>query len=167
MDLIYLAHPVRPRPDCDETVESNLASAEWWLLHLQRANPEAAFIAPWLQSLRLGVDDDRKPLLRRQGLNRARAGVKACAAIAVCGTHIGAGSLEETCALREGGVIHRFRSRNQRLTLPPTSSALIVSEWDLPIFMSSYRYGVFASSAEETARELVDAWERFAEEVLS
>lgn len=93
MDLIYLAHPVRPPPGSTETVESNLRDAEWWLTHLQRANPGVAIIAPWILELRLGIGDEAVPEDRVRGLARCREAAAACDAILLCGPRISSGSL--------------------------------------------------------------------------
>jgi hypothetical protein len=123
MEMIYLAHPVRPMPGSTETVESNLRDAEWWLCALQRANPDVAFAAQWVLDLRLGIGDDSNPEHRRIGLERCLAVAQCCTGIAICGPRIGSGSLAETRSHASNrhrfGVIHRFGRRDQVLVLPP------------------------------------------------
>lgn len=159
MDLIYLAHPVRPLPGSPRTVEANLASAEWWLAHLQRANPEVAIVAPWLQSLRLGVDDDGNPTRRRQGLARAVAATKRCDGIILCGPRISSGMLAELLGLRRDGIVHRFRSRHQPALLAPATRCASLDQWGTPLAFHDHRYGSVPLSPEETAREAIAAFE--------
>lgn len=121
MDLIYLAHPVRPLEGSTETVLSNLADAEWHLVHLQRANPGFAIIAPWIQELRLGIGDDANPEDRARGIARCRATAARCDGIILCGPRISSGMLAELAAMRDDQpapwTIHRFSRRNQSLDL--------------------------------------------------
>lgn len=165
MDLIYIAHPVRPLPGSTETVDSNLRDAEWWLLNLQRANPGVAFEMGWALELRLGVGDEAKPEDRRLGMARCRFKASRCAGIAICGPRIGSGSLAETHALG-GNMIHRFRDRTQSLVLEAPRRH-VIDEWNTPLWMHRLIYGSGPVSAEETQQELIAAFEAYADEVES
>lgn len=170
MDLIYIAHPVRPLPGSAETVESNLRDAERWLFNLQRANPGVAFIAPWITCLDLGIDDDADPVLRAQGLARCRAVVGRCTGIALCGPRISRGMLIEADALslsRSISVFHRFRDREQSLVLEQRPLAAPLDEWGTPLWMQRLLYGSVPVTSSETAMELLAAYEAFADEVES
>lgn len=159
MDLIYLAHPLRPPPGSTETIESNLDDAEWWLAALQRANPGVAIIAPWIQELRFGLDDEGA------GLARGKAAAAACNAIAVCGPRIGSGSLGEIMAhtgdRRRVPVIHRFRDRDQDLVLPPRHRLLFCDFADLtPVWLRRSLFGSCPQSVELVGAEILAAVER-------
>lgn len=159
MDLIYLAHPLRPLPGSTETVESNLRDAEWWLTNLQRANPGVAFVASWILDLRLGLDDEEA------GLARGQAAAAACNAIAICGPRIGSGSLGETIAhagdRRRVNVIHRFRDRNQDLVLPPRHRLLFCDFADVtPVWLQRCLFGACPQSVELVGSEILAAIER-------
>jgi hypothetical protein len=124
MDMIYIAHPVRPLPDSAETVESNLRDAEWYLVQLQRANPDVAFEMGWALELRLGIGDDNNPTSRAAGLARCVAKASRCTGIAICGPRIGSGSFAETMSVAQASrypIVHRFSSRLQDFKLPPRS----------------------------------------------
>lgn len=167
MDLIYLAHPVRPLPGTTETVESNLRDAEWWLHHLQRANPGVAIIAPWIHEFRIGVGDDSDESQGRPaGLDRCRAVVGRCTGIALCGPRISRGMLIEAEALsfsRSLPVFHRFRDRKEDplFDLRPIAP---LDEWGSPIFMHGILYGSVPVTALDTAMELLAAFEAYADE---
>lgn len=127
MSLIYLAHPVAPLPGSTETLETNLADAEWWLTALQRANPDVAIIAPWIQELRLCIGDDSDPESRRRGLARCRIAASRCDEIILCGQRISRGMLQELEAYRSRSapwVVHRFLHREQCLDLGVTRCQL-------------------------------------------
>lgn len=159
MDLIYLAHPLRPPPGSTETVESNLRDAEWWLAALQHANPTTAFVAPWIQELRLGLDDEAA------GLARGQAAAAACNAIAICGPRIGSGSLGETIAhagyRRRVNVIHRFRDRDQNLVIPPRHRMVFCDFADVtPVWLRRCLFGACPQSVELVGAEILAAIER-------
>lgn len=115
MRLIYLAHPVSPRDG--ETVESNLASAERWLVELSARNPDAVFLAPWIQALRLGIGDDSDPASRERGIQGCEAIAAACDEIVLCGPRISAGMARERSAC--GG--RAWRLQDAAVTLDPTA----------------------------------------------
>lgn len=171
MDLIYLAHPLRPPPGSTETVESNLRDAEWWLTNLQRANPGVAIIAPWILELRLGIGDEAVPEDRVRGLARCREAAAACDAILLCGPRIGSGSLSETmahaddhsgwAARRRVPVIHRFRDRDQDLVLPPRHRMVFCDFADItPVWLRRCLFGACPQSVELVGAEILAAIER-------
>lgn len=165
MDLIYLAHPLRPLPGSTETVESNLSDAEWWLTNLQRANPGAAIIAPWILELRLGIGDDAVPEDRVRGLARCHAAAERCSAILLCGPRISSGKLTEIMAhagdRRRVNVIHRFRDRNQDLVLPPRHRLLFCDFADVtPVWLQRCLFGACPQSVELVGAEILAAIER-------
>lgn len=171
MDLIYLAHPVAPVGD--ETVASNLDSAERWLVALQRANPGVAFVAPWIQELRLGIGDDSSPEDRARGIARCRAAAARCDGIALCGPRISRGMLAETIAIapayytRRRPVVHRFLDHDQSLVNEQRPLDAPLDEWGSPRWMQRRLYGSVPVTASETAMELLAAYEVYADEVQS
>lgn len=111
MRLIYLAHPVSPLDG--ETVESNLASAERWLVGLSARNPDAVFLAPWIQALRLGIGDDSDPVSRELGLQGCEAVAAACDEIVLCGPRVSRGMARERSAC--GGRAWRLQDHAETL----------------------------------------------------
>lgn len=168
MDLIYLAHPVRPRPGSTDTVAANLESARWWLYHLQRANPGVAFVSQWILEMSLGIGEDANPQHRTDGIARCigMAGCGAIRGIAICGTHIGSGSLAETRTIGQFSaglvpVIHRFRDRDQDLVLPPPHHR----RWcdfseETPWWLRRCQFGASPQSVELVGAEILAAIER-------
>lgn len=161
--LIYLAHPVSPI-ESTESVLSNLAAAERWLVLLQRANPRHAIIAPWIQEIRLGIGREDVPEDRAAGLDRCYITAGRCDGIALCGSSIRLGMFGEmrSCANREKRItVHRFRSIDQDPVLPrwPTLAdmASVARPWIADIW-----YGAVPESANATAAEIDAAAERFA-----
>ncbi len=168
MDLIYLAHPVRPLPGSTETVDSNLRDAEWWLAALQIANPGVAFAAQWILEIRLGIGEETNPEHRRTGIERCRAAASRCTGIAICGPRIGSGSLAETRAqassLTRGGCIHRFRDRGQDLVLPPRHRMRSCDFAEhTPTWLQYSVFGAAPQSVEIVGAEILAAIEREAQ----
>jgi len=165
MDMIYLAHPVAPLPGSTETVESNLDDAEWWLVHLQRANPDAAIIAPWIQELRLRIGVDSDPESRRRGLARCRATAARCDGIILCGSRISSGMMGELTAYRAARpapwTIHRFTRRDQTLDLSWARTQAFMHL--APMWLRWAWFGAFPQSAELVTQEILDAERREAE----
>lgn len=153
MDVYYLAHPVSTLGN--ETVESNLAEAERWLVALQRANPRVAIIAPWIQEIRLGIGDENNPEHRRLGLQRdyAVAAMKGLTGIAITGKRIGSGSLGELRAMAEGcwsPVVHRFRGHDQNIVFPHPNDAMhcdFSSGTSLAPWLQRCRFGLAPNSS--------------------
>lgn len=165
MDLICLAHPVRPLPGSTETVDSNLRDAEWYFVNLQRANPDVAFMMDWGLEMRLGVGRDENPEERAAGIARAVARASRCTGIAICGPRIGSGSLAETVAHadnpRRYGVIHRFSRRDQDLALPPRHRLMHCDfSRHTPIWLTSCLFGAVPQSVEIVGAEILAAIER-------
>jgi len=167
MDLIYLAHPVRPRPGSTDTVASNLDAARWWLHALQRANPRVAFVSQWLLEMSLGIGEESNPQHRTEGIARdiALAGCGAISGIAICGPRIGSGSLAEARAV--GGsagmtpVIHRFSDREQDLVLPPQHHLRWCDFSDAtPWWLRRCQFGAAPQSVELVGAEILAAIER-------
>jgi hypothetical protein len=168
MDLIYLAHPVRPRLGSTDTVNSNLESSRWWLYHLQRANPGVAFVSQWLLEMTLGLDEDSNPQHRTDGIARciAMAGCGAIAGVAICGTHIGSGSMAETHAVGSSSVgivpaIHRFINRGQNLILPDRRDLRWCDFSEAtPYWLRRCQFGAAPESVELVGAEILAAIER-------
>lgn len=164
MDLIYLAHPLRPLPGSTETVDSNLDDAEWWLAALQRANPGVAIIAPWIQELRLGVGDEAAAEDRARGLARCRATAERCNGIALCGPRISSGKLgelESVACGRHAPMVHRFSDRRQDLVLPPRHRMVFCDFADVtPVWLRRCLFGACPQSVELVGAEILAAIER-------
>lgn len=165
MELLYLAHPVRPLFGSTETVDGNLDDAEWWLANLQRANPGVAIIAPWIQTLRLGVDMDSDEKLRAQGLARAQAAALRCNGILLCGPRISNGMLAELACtagqVNRYPVVHRFRDRTLSLEIPSRHRCY---SCDLPVtaptWLERFSFGAAPEAIEVVGAEILAALER-------
>ena len=166
MDMIYIAHPVRPRHGSTDTIASNLESAKWWFSVLQRANPRVAFSMDWHLEIVFGVGDDTLPEDRALGISRAIARASRCSGIAICGSHIGSGSLAETRAVGEwpSGItptIHRFMNRDQDLVLPPVHRRRWCDFSDAtPWWLRRCQFGAVPQSVELVGAEILAAIER-------
>lgn len=165
MDLIYIAHPVRPIEGSTETIESNLADAEWYLVHLQRANPDVAFEMGWALELRLGIGDDNDPLSRAAGLARCVSGKAArCTGIAICGPRIGSGSFAETMSVAQASrypIVHRFSSRLQDFKLPPRADLRRCDfERRPPSTLARCLFGASPYGIEQVGAEILAAYDR-------
>jgi hypothetical protein len=170
MDLIYIAHPVRRRPGSTDSVIANLESSRWWLTSLQRANPGVAFVSQWLLEMTLGIGEETNPQHRTDGIARciAMAGCGAISGVAICGTHIGSGSLSETravCIAAVGivPVIHRFQFRDggQDLVLPPAHRRRTCDfEPGAPYWLRRSMFGAVPQSVELVGEEIMEAIDR-------
>jgi hypothetical protein len=157
VDLIYLARPVAPLPGSTETVLSNLTDAEWWLVHLQRANPGFAIIAPWIQEIHLGISNDSDPDSRDAGIARCRATAARCDGIILCGPRISSGMLAELAAMREQPspwTVHRFSRRDQRFDLDIARGQ---SSDRSPSWLRCTWFGAVPQSYDLTAVEIIAA----------
>jgi hypothetical protein len=167
VDLIYLAHPVAPPPGSTETVDSNLDDAESDLVALQRANPDMAIVAPWIQELRLRIGVDFDPESRRRGLARCRATAARCDGIVLCGPRISSGMLGELTAYRTERpapwTIHRFLRRDQSLNLGMARTQARMHEDLVALWLRWTWFGAFPQSAELVAQEILDAERRYRE----
>lgn len=167
MEVVYLAHPVRPVGT--ETLESNLRDAERWLVDLQRANPRVAFIAPWLLELRLGIGRDDDPTDRSLALDRcfAVAGSNGVTAFAACGPRVSPGVFGELRSAADPRpiVVHRFRDRGQSMVLAPRHRARTCDfSHATPWWLGRCLFGAApGDSVEIVGAEILAAYERVCE----
>lgn len=165
MELLYLAHPLRPLHGSTETLDGNLDDAEWWLANLQRANPDVAIIAPWIQEIRLGVGRETSAEDRARGIARCQAAALRCNGILLCGPRISTGMLTElACTAGQVSrfpVVHRFRDRTLSLETP------LRHRWstcDLPVmaptWLERFSFGAAPESIEVVGAEILAALER-------
>jgi len=93
--VAYLAHPLAG------DMPGNAARGVRWLAHLQRAEPDIAFVAPWLAYVHAG--DDNSPRARLRGLRDMTAIAARCDGIVLVGGRISDGMRLELEAVRSAG----------------------------------------------------------------